>query len=165
MPPSIEKLRRDHPVDHFDCGVEPLNRFLRQHALPNQFAGAAQTYVAVASGEVLGFYSLAVGEVAQERAAERLKKGLARHAVPVMILARLAVHKGHQGKSIGSLLLRDAVLRTLQAADIAGIRALVVHAKDSDAARFYERFDFQRSPTDPLHLFVLIKDLKALLPT
>lgn len=160
---SVEKLRRDHAVDGFDCGKEPLNRFLIRNALQNQQANASQTYVLVMEGRVAGYHTLVVGEVAYEDAPERLKKGLARHPVPVMLLARLAVASDCQGRGIGPALLRDALLRTLQAADIAGIRAFMVHAKDDDARRFYEHFDFVASPSDPLHLYVLLKDVKALL--
>lgn len=158
----IEKLRRDHPVDGFDCGREELNRFLCRFALNNQQAGAAQTYLAVSGESVIGYYTLAVGEVAYADAPGRLTKGLARHPVPVMLLARMAVSKDWQGKGIGTGLLKDALRRTIQAADIAGIRALIVHAKDETARAFYEHFGFIPSPSDPLHLFLLIKDIRAL---
>ena len=158
----VEKLTRSHAVDRFDCGEEALNRFLLRYALQNQQANASQTYVGLADDAVIGFHTLVVGEVAYGDAPERLTKGLARHPVPIMLLARLAVSTDWQGKGVGAGLLRDAVLRTLQAADIAGIRALAVHAKDDAARSFYRRFDFVESPTDPLHLFVLIKDLRSL---
>lgn len=158
--PIIEKLRRDHPIDDFDCGQPDLNTWLLKHALQNQGANAAQTYVGVANETVIGYYSLAVGEVSYTGAPERLRHGLARHPVPIMLLARLAVHKNWQRKGVGRGLLKDAVLRTLQAADIAGIRAIAVHAKDGNARRYYEQFDFVSSPTDPLHLFVLLKDIR-----
>lgn len=158
----VEKLARTHAVEGFDCGHEALNRFLIRHALPSQQANAAQTYVGLIHDEVVGYHSLAVGEVRHDQAAERLAKGLARHPVPVMLLARLAVATGWQGRSVGKALLRDAVLRTLNAADIAGIRALIVHAKHDGARAFYERFGFVASPSDPLHLFVLISDLRRL---
>ena len=157
----IEKLRRDHRVDDFDCGEEALNRFLGRFAFQAQQAGSSQTYLALDGDEIAGFYSLAVGSVAHTDAPERLAKGLARHPIPVMLLARLAVSIRHQGKGIGAGLLRDAELRTLQAGEIAGIRALTTHAKDDAARRFYEYFEFLASPTDPLHLFILLKDLKA----
>jgi GNAT superfamily N-acetyltransferase len=157
---SIEKLRRDHPIDAFDCGQESLNQWLRKHALQNQGAGAAQSYVGLLGGVVIGYYSLAVGQIEYINAPERLRKGLARHPVPIMLLARLAVDKSWQKKGVGRALLRDAVLRTLQAAEIAGIRALAVHAKDDAARRYYEQFDFEASPADPLHLLVLLKDLR-----
>jgi GNAT superfamily N-acetyltransferase len=156
----IEKLRRDHLIDTFDCGQQDLNIWLRKHALQNQGANAAQTYVGLVEDVVVGYYSLAVGEVEYVDAPERLQKGLARHPVPIMLLARLAVHKDWQKKGVGRALLRDAVLRTLQAADIAGIRALAVHAKDAEAQRYYEQFDFAASPTDPFHLLVLLKDIR-----
>ena len=96
-------------------------------------------------------------------APHRLGKGLARHPIPLMLLARLAVATSWQGKGLGSGLLKDAMLRTLQAADIAGIRAMAVHAKDDEARAFYERFGFVPAPTDLYHLFVLIKDVRAIL--
>ena len=96
-------------------------------------------------------------------APERLKKGLARHAVPIMLLARLVIATHWQGKGFGSGLLKDAMLRTLQAAGIAGIRAFAVHAKDDEAKAFYERFDFIASPSDPYHLFRPLKDTRAAL--
>jgi GNAT superfamily N-acetyltransferase len=160
----IEKLRDDHAVSGFDCGREELNRFLIRYALTNQKAGAAQTYVAVGAEIVVGYHSLAVGEVAYDDAPERLGKGLAHHPIPIMILARLAVRLDWQGRGLGAGLLKDAMRRTLQAADIAGIRAFAVHAKDEKARSFYEHFGFQASPTDPLHLFLLLKDVRNLQP-
>ncbi len=161
-PLRIEKLGAGHAVGGFDCGREELNRFLIRFALANQQAGSARTYVAVAAEAVVGYYSLAVGEVAYGGAPERLSKGLARHPIPIMLLARLAVATTWQGKGLGSGLLKDAMLRTLQAAEIAGIRALAVHAMDEQARVFYEHFGFAPSPTDPLHLFQLLKDIKRI---
>jgi GNAT superfamily N-acetyltransferase len=158
----IEKLARKHAVDSFDCGEEPLNRFLLRYALQNQQANASQTYVGLSNDSVIGYYTLVVGEVAYEDAPDRLTKGLARHPVPIMLLARLAVSRDWQGKGIGAGLLRDAILRTLQAADIAGIRAFTVHAKNDAALSFYRHFGFVESPADPLHLFALVKDLRSL---
>jgi GNAT superfamily N-acetyltransferase len=159
----IEKLARHHAVDGFDCGEVALNRFLLQFALPNQQANASQTYVGLADGVVIGFYTLVFSEVTYDDAPERLKKGVARHPIPLMLLARLAVSQDWQGKKIGSGLLKDAICRTLQAADIAGVRALATHAKNDTARAFYEHFGFIGSPTDALHLFVLTKDLKKMI--
>ncbi|CUA98931.1 GNAT family N-acetyltransferase [Pannonibacter indicus] len=161
---AVQKLDASHEVDAFDCGKEPLDRFLQRHALVNQKAGSAQTYV-VCRGEqrVVGYYSLAVGAVEHADAPGRVGKGLARHPIPVMLLARLAIDRAEQGKGLGKALLKDALLRTAQAAEIAGIRALLVHAKDDEARAWYEQFDFEPSPTDPYHLFLLMKDLRALL--
>jgi len=158
----IEKLARTHLVDMFDCGEEPLNRFLSRYAFQNQQANASQTYIGLSGEDVIGFYTLVVGEVLYDGAPERLTKGLARHPVPIMLLARLAVSLSWQGKGVGGGMLRDAILRSLQAADIAGIRAVTVHAKDHNARAFYERYGFIQSPTDPLHLYVLVKDLRNL---
>src|SRR6266566_5022553 len=159
--PRIEKLRRDHHVDLFDCGRDALNRFLVRYAFQNQQAEASQTYVALVGDEVAGFYTLVVAQVEYDDAPQRLGKGLAKHPIPLMLLARLAVATSWQGKGLGSGLLKDAMLRTLQAADIAGIRAFAVHAKDGEAKSFYERFDFIVSPSDPYHLFRLLKDIRA----
>jgi GNAT superfamily N-acetyltransferase len=158
----IEKLRRMHAVDGFDCGNEALNRFLTRYAFQNQQADASQTYVAVDGDCVAGYYTLVVGDVAYEGVPARLAKGLDRHPVPIVLLGRLAVDKNHQGKKLGAGLLKDALLRTLHAADIAGIRAFAVHAKDDSARSFYERFDFVASPADPYHLFLLLKDVKRI---
>ncbi len=160
---AVEKLARHHPVDAFDCGHEALNRFLLRFALPSQSANASQTYVGLAAATVIGFHTLVFGEVRYDAAPERLVKGLARHPVPLMVLARLAVDVAWQGRGVGAGLLKDAMRRTVQAADIAGIRALAVHAKDDAARSFYEHFGFMPSPTDPLHLFLLTKDLRRLL--
>jgi len=158
----IEKLRPGHSIETFDCGREELNRYLSRFAWANQQAGAAQTYVGLAGDLVVGYYTLAVGQVGRDEAPARLTKGLARHPVPIMLLARLAVDRRSQGCGAGKALLRDAMQRTLQAADIAGIRAFAVHAKDEEARRYYEKFDFVASPTDPLHLFVLLKDVRRM---
>lgn len=160
---AVRKLLPADELDGFDCGNAALNEYVQRFALSNQKAHSAQTYVSCCDGAVAGFYSLAVGSVAPIDAAPRVIKGLARHPVPVMILARLAVDVQHQGVGLGRALLKDALLRTAQAADIAGIRALLVHAKDDAARQWYLNWEFEPSPTDPLHLYVLLKDLKAML--
>jgi GNAT superfamily N-acetyltransferase len=159
----VRKLAATDRVEVFDSGQAALNQFLQRFALTSQKASSAQTYVSCQEGVVVGFYSLAVGSVEPETAAPRVLKGIARHPVPVMILARLAVDLKHQGVGLGRALLRDALLRTAQAADIAGIRALLVHAKDDVARRWYLNWEFEPSETDPFHLFLLLKDLKAML--
>src|SRR6266481_3662874 len=162
-PRRVEKLRPDHSIEVFDCGREQLNRYLLRYAWANQQAGAAQTYVGLVDDAVIGYHTLAVGQVTREEAPERLTKGLARHPVPVMLLARLAVDRRWQGQGVGKALLRDTMQRTLQAAEIAGIRAFAVHAKDEEARTFYQKFDFISSPTDPMHLFVLLKDVRRII--
>jgi GNAT superfamily N-acetyltransferase len=159
---TVEKLRRDHNVEDFDCGQQGSNRFLHRFAWQNQQAGASQTYVGLVGNAIAGFYTLAVGHVIYDDAPRRLTKGLARHPVPIMLLARLATDRRWQKQVVGRALLKDAMLRTLHPADIAGIRAFAVHAKDEDAQQFYQHFDFIPSPTDPMHLFVLLKDVRRI---
>ena len=160
---AVRKLTPADSVALFDCGQPALNQFLQRYALVNQKAHSAQTYVCCCEGQVVGFYSLAVGSVDVADAPLRVVKGLARYPVPVMILARLAVAQAHQGKGLGRALLKDALLRTAQAADIAGIRCLVVHAKDDAARQWYASWELEPSPTDAYHLYLMLKDLKALL--
>jgi len=160
LPGTIEKLRADHELDTFDCGNEALNRFLKRHAWSSQQAESAQTYVLADDRVVRGYYSLAAGAVAHNEATERVRKGQARHPIPVVLLARLAVDRTLQGRGVGPALLKDALLRTASAADTIGARALLVHAKDEPARSFYEHFGFEPSPTDPFHLLLIMKDLK-----
>lgn len=159
----VRKLAATDQIDAFDCGQAALNQFLQRYALVNQKANSAQTYVCCQGDMVVGFYSLAVGSVDPESAPSRVMKGLTRYPVPVLILARLAVDKEHQRTGLGQALLKDALLRTAQAADIAGVRCLLVQAKDDAARRCYASWEFEPSPTDPYHLFLMLKDLKSLL--
>lgn len=160
---SIEKLRRDHVLDGFGCGKEELNNFLKRQAWNNQQANSAQTYVLAKDLAVYGYYSLAAGSVSHEESTERAKKGLARHPIPVILLARLAVDVSLQGKKVGPALLKDALRRAAQAADTIGARAVLVHAKDDNAKGFYEHYDFEPSPSDPYHLLLIMKDLRRIL--
>jgi GNAT superfamily N-acetyltransferase len=157
----VRKLAASDAVELFDCGQAALNQFLQRFALTSQRANSAQTYVCCHAGAAVGFYSLAVGSVEPGAASARVVKGIAQHPVPVMILTRLAVDSKHQRVGIGKALLKDALKRTAQAADIAGIRALLVHAKDALARDWYLQWEFEPSATDPMHLFLLLKDLKA----
>ena len=159
----LRKLLAKDQVDAFDCGQAALNQFLERYALVNQKANSAQTYVCCHGDVVVGFYSLAVGSVDPEAAPSSVMKGLACHPVPVILLTRLSVDKAHRRKGLGQALLKDALLRTAQAADIAGIRCLLVHAKDDAARQWYESWEFEPSPTDPYHLFLMLKDLKSML--
>ncbi|WP_372425556.1 GNAT family N-acetyltransferase [Salinarimonas chemoclinalis] len=161
---AIEPLRGDHDVETFSCGREALDRFLKRFALTNQKAGSARTFVLCrGASRVIGYYSLTVGSVDPDLVPPRVAKGLARHPVPVVLLARLAVDSTEQRVGIGSELLQNALLRTLSVADHAGIRALLVHAKDDAARDWYVRYEFEPSPSDPFHLFMLLKDIRALL--
>ena len=154
-----EKLEADHDLSSFDSGTPVLDDWLRRRALPNQERGAARTYVICAGNRVVGYYALAAGAIAQSEATGRTRRNMP-DPVPVMVIGRLAIHSRYQGRGLGRALLRDAVLRTLQAADIAGIRAMLVHAISEDAKRFYERCGFQPSPVDPMTLMITIRDAR-----
>jgi len=156
----IEKLHRTHAVEEFSCGQPELDRFLIRHALQAQQSNSSQTYVALSDNEVVGFYTIVAGEVQHAKAPERIVKGMPRHPVPLLVLARLAVDTKAQRQGIGAGLLLDALGRTLQVADVVGVRALAVHAKDDHAAAFYQHFGFTPSPTDTRHLFMIIKDIR-----
>lgn len=158
----IQKLSAEHGLNDFDCGRDELNLFLKKYALVNQRAESSQTYIACIKKQVAAYYSLTVGSILRSEAPERIKKGLPKYPIPVMILARMAVDQQHQGRGLGKALLKDALLRTANAADIAGIRALLVHAKDEEAKAFYEYFNFDPSPTNPQHLFLIMKEIKRL---
>jgi GNAT superfamily N-acetyltransferase len=156
----IEKLHRTHAVEGFSCGQPDLDRFLIRHALQAQQSNSSQTYVTLSDNEVVGFYTIVAGEVQHAKAPERVVKGMPRHPIPLLVLARLAVHTKAQGQGIGAGLLLDALGRTLQVADVIGVRALAVHAKDDQAAAFYRHFGFAPSPTDARHLFMIVKDIR-----
>jgi GNAT superfamily N-acetyltransferase len=158
-PPVL--LDPGHDLSAFDCGVPALNDYLRKYAWLNQQANAARTYVAARGGCVVGYYTLAAGSVRREEVTTRVAKGLARHPVPVILLARLATTRSEQGNGLGAALLKDALLRAAQAADLIGCRAVLVQAKDENAQAFYRRFGFEPSPVDPLHLYLLLKDIQA----
>lgn len=160
-PLRIEKLQRVHAVEEFTCGQPELDRFLIRHALQAQQANSSQTYVGLSGNTVIGFYTIVAGEVRHADAPERVVKGMPRHPIPLLVLARLAVHSDWQGRGIGAGLLLDALGRTLQVAGMVGVRSLAVHAKDDTAAAFYRHFGFVPSPTDSRHLFMLIKDIRA----
>jgi len=160
---AIEQIGASHVTTGFDCGSEELNRYLQKYALQNTRADGAVTRVTTRNGVVAGYYSLTAGAVEHAEATPRARQGLARHPIPLVILARLAVDKTAQGVRLGEALLKDALVRTASAADLIGVRALVAHAKDEKAKAFYERFDFEPSPTDPLHMFLLMKDIRAAL--
>ena len=160
---AVEALERTHELGAFGCGKPALDEWLRRFALVNQAADAARTYVVRRGARVVGYYTLATGSVAQAEAPARIAKGLARRPVPVIVLARLAVDAGERGRGLGQALLKDALGRIAQAAEIAGARAVLVHAIDDEARAFSEHFGFERSPVDALTLMLLMKDLRALL--
>ena len=160
---AVEPLSSAHRTEDFDCGKLELNEFLQRYALMNQGSGGARTYVVHRDQTIVGYYSLAAGSVEPEKAPKRVRSGMGQYDIPVILLARLAVDVREQGKGIGAALLRNALLRIAGVAGEMGVRAVLVHALDEEAKSFYQLFDFEESPTDPLHLMLLMKDLRALL--
>jgi GNAT superfamily N-acetyltransferase len=148
-----EKLSRDHDISKFDSVEPALDDWLRRRALHNEASGASRTYVVCVGRKVVGYYALSAGAIAHGQAPGRIRRNMP-DPIPVVVLGRLAVDKGSQGKGVGTGLLRDAVLRTLQAAEIAGVRAILVHAISEAAKRFYEKYGFVASPVDPMTLMI-----------
>lgn len=156
-------LDSSHDTHAFDCGAAPLNQFLQRYALANQANGSARTFVTLAQGQVFGYYSLAAASVEHAAVSQRVSKGLARHPIPMLLLARLAVDVQAQGRGVGRSLLQSALLKYLQACEVIGCRALMVHAKDEAAVRFYQGYGFEPSPVDATHLYLLSKDIRKTL--
>ncbi|HEY3972418.1 MAG TPA: GNAT family N-acetyltransferase [Candidatus Sulfotelmatobacter sp.] len=161
---KVEVISASHDLTGFDCGLhQSLNDWLKRFALVNQKNESARTYIVHRGNSVVGYYSISAGSVSIEEASTRISKGLARHPIPVILLARLAVDKDEQGTGLGKALLKDALARIVQAADIVGARAVLVHAIDEPARRFYEHFGFEPSPIHELRLMLLMKDLRKAL--
>lgn len=157
-------LGPEHELDDFDCGSPAQTEWLSRHARQAQAAGTARVYVSVRSGtaSVVGYYALAAGSVEPSDATGRTLRGTGRHPIPVVLLARLGVDKSAQGSGLGRALVIDALKRTMQASDVIGVRALLIHAESEAAKNFYLHLgEFEESPTDPLHLILLMKDLRA----
>jgi GNAT superfamily N-acetyltransferase len=161
---KVEPLGKQHNLDEFDCEKhESLNTWLKKYARANQASDTSKTYVVHRNNVVVAYYAIAAGSVRKHDASARVAKGGQPDPIPISLLARLAVDKHEQGRGLGKALLKDALLRIEQAADIIGIRAILVHAIDADAANFYKNFDFEESPVNELHLMLLMKDLRATL--
>jgi GNAT superfamily N-acetyltransferase len=160
-----EKLSAGHDLSSFDSGEPALDGWLRRRAEQNEASGASRTYVVCVGRRVVGYYTLAAGAIVHAEAPGRIRRNMP-DPVPVMILGRLAVDKSVHSKGVGTGLLRDAVLRTVQAAEIAGIRAILVHAISEGAKRFYEKYGFVASPVDPLTVMITMADaLRMVAPT
>ena len=161
----IDKLSREHDWSEFDCGNPTLNVWLQKYAWTNQQADSSRTYVALEGNRVMGYYTLTTGSVHKHESPQRIAKGLANHPIGIVLLARLAVDRTQQGKGLGKALLFDALTRIKDAADIVAVRAVMVHAIDEAARRFYEHFEFEPSPLDPFQLLLLLKDLRKAVQT
>ena len=148
-----ESITVDHVVAEFDSGRSVLDDWLVSRALRNEREGGSRTYVLSDGGVVIGYYCLSAGSVMHRVAPGRIRRNMP-DPIPVVLLGRLAVARTHQGRGIARALVRDAILRILQVAEIAGIRALLVHALDEDTAVFYRHLGFARSAIDPLVLML-----------
>lgn len=156
-----EKLAQYHELEAFSCGVESLDQWLKRFARTNQQSDLKTTYVAHRENRVVGYYSLTAGSVNRQEATLRVARGAPNHPVGVILLARLAVDDSERGAGLGRALLKDALARSTSAADIVAVRAVLVHALNEEARRFYLRFDFEPSPVHSLHLMLLMKDIRA----
>ncbi|MFW6731118.1 MAG: GNAT family N-acetyltransferase [Synechococcus sp.] len=159
-----EPLAVHHRLEGFDCGKPTLNHWLLHHARQAQTGGSAKAFVvADEENRVAGFFSLTVGQVDTVEAPERIRQGMGRYPLPVVILARLAVSRESQGRGLGVGMLQDAIRRTLVIAEQAGIRAILTRPIDEDAARFTTRFGFIASPLRQQQLLLLLKDARKIL--
>ena len=146
----------------FDCGVTVLNQWLQNYAWQNHRCGAARVYLAIDKdlNLITGYYCLSAAQVERENAPKRVLQGLAQHPIPVALIGRFAVDRRSQGAGVGRFLIRDALERVLETADMIGIRAVIVRAKDVSAAAFYTRLGFQVSASDPMLFFHLLKEVR-----
>ena len=154
-----EHLTADHDVSAFDSGTPELDNWLKRRAHANEALGTSRTYVVTAGGHVVAFYSLANGAVAHKDVSAKTRRNMP-DPIPVMVLARLAVDSAYQKQGLGSALLKDALLRTIAAAQIAGIRAVLLHAMSDDAKRFYARAGFHACPVDPMMMMLTLAEVE-----
>lgn len=157
-----EHLNERHQLAAFDSGVPVLDDWLKKRALANEASGASRTYVVSAGGRVVGYYALATGAVAQPEATGKVRRTMP-DPIPVMVIGRLAVDTNYQRRGFGVALLRDAVVRTVEAAAIGGVLAILLHAISEDATRFYERCGFFQSPVDTMTLMISVADAQKIL--
>lgn len=155
-----EPLTTDHDLAGFNSGEEALDHWLRRRALANQASGASRTFVVCEERRAVAYYALASSAVTATETPGRFRRNMP-DPIPVVVLGRLAVHLGFQSRGLGRALIRDAAHRVLQAADLIGIRGLLVHALNEGSREFYERLGFDPSPLDPMTLMISLADLKA----
>lgn len=155
-----ELLAADHDVEGFDCGDEALNDWLRRRAPRNQREGSSRTWVVTDGARVVAFYASSAAVVARSDAIRRAARNQP-DPLPAMLLGRLGVDRGHQGKGLAAALLKHFLLKALEVAALTGVRLVLVHAKDSQSASFYRHFGFESSPIDDLTLMLLVKDIEG----
>lgn len=151
-----QRISAEHDLTQFSCGEPSLDEWLARRALKNEAGGASRTYVVCVDDVVVGYYCLANGAIDRDEAPKPMQRNMP-DPIPVMVLGRLAVDRAYQDQRIGRALLRDAILRVLQAAEIAGVKAIIAHAISEDAKRFYLRNDFLESPVAPMTLCLILE--------
>lgn len=160
-----EPLEQRHRLEGFRSEEPALDERLKRHARQAHASGTARVYVATTvedAAAAVGYFALAAASVSPVNATARAIKGQPPgRPVPAILLARLARDVRHKGSGLGPSLLQDALLRSSQAAETIGARVLLVHAKHERAKAFYARYGFEESPTDPLHLLMLMKDVRG----
>lgn len=162
-PPSApEPLSANHNLEDFDSGIPPLDIWLRSRAIQNESTGASRTFVVCAGGRVVGYYSLAAASVIHQTATTKVRRNMP-DPVPAAVIGRLAVDQAWQGRKVGVGLLQDAMFRVVGAADMIGIRVILVHAISDRAKAFYERYGFRASPVEPMTLMMTVDDVRRLL--
>lgn len=154
-------LNNSHELSQFDCGKEPLNDWLCQRALKSE-GKSARCFVACDGHVVVGYYAMAAGAAAREKAPGKLARNMP-EAIPVVIIARMAIDRRYQGRGLGAALLNDAFMRILNASREVGARAVLVHAIDDDVMPFYARYGFKAFPTEARTLFLPIEEIAAAL--
>jgi GNAT superfamily N-acetyltransferase len=153
-------IAEDYNTSSFDCGEPSLNDYLSKRALGNYVQGASRCYVSCRDARVVGYYALASASIQHADVTGKMRRNMP-DPLPAILLSRLAIDRPEQGSGLGKNLLRDAILRSVEASELIGVRALIVPALNDTARAFYTHFDFEPSPTDPLHLLLPIKDARA----
>ena len=149
-----------HDVSMFNSGVLTLDEWLQKRALRNERSSASRTYVTCDGSRVVGYYCLSAGAVALQEAPQKMTRNMP-DPIPVLVMGRLAIDKVYQNQGLGKALLLDAVHRTIQAGEIAGVAALLVHALSEEAKKFYLSRGFVASPIQSMTLFLRLIDVRA----
>jgi predicted N-acetyltransferase YhbS len=157
----LERLDAHHDVSSFDSGNEVLDGWLRRHAIAAQRMDSARTFVATRNGRVVGYFSLTMGSMLRAEAPVKLVRGMPAYPVGMVLLARLAVDQSQQGRGVGAMLLAEALRKAIAAGEVAAARLIVVDDVDEDAAAFYQRYGFVRTPENPLRFYRRMKDVRA----
>ena len=152
-------LTADHDLEGFDCGDAGIDAWLVDHAQASQKADLARTYLALDGATIAGYFSLTTGSIRPEAAPQRYARGMPRHPIPTILIARLAVDRRYQRQRVGSRLLAEALRLAVTASDTVAARLVVVDAIDDNAAAFYRRWGFIDVPENPRRLFRKMSDI------